>query len=217
MTLEQSDDSAIYRQQSFGGRLGYGVAPALLIIDLQQAFIQADVLGGDAVLKAIANTEGLLAAARRARIPVANVRYVVQRDGIDVGPFGRKVPALAKMQEGSALADFVPSLRPVEGELAFTKRHASAFFGTHFAAWLTSHRVDSLLVAGCTTSGCVRASVVDANAHGFLPLVVAECVGDRSEESHRVSLFEMDQKYADVITLHEARDYLDRIAAALPR
>ena len=90
----------------------------------------------------------------------------------------------------------------------FTKRHASAFFGTHLAAWLASHRVDSLLVAGCTTSGCVRASVVDANAHGFAPLVIAECVGDRSEESHRVSLFEMEQKYADVIGITDARQYL---------
>jgi maleamate amidohydrolase len=204
-------NSEIYRQQSFGGKLGYGVAPALLIIDLQQAFIDPAVLGGDAVASAIAHTEQLLAAARRSGIPIAHVRYVVQQDGGDLGPFGRKVPVLARMHDASPLADFVPSLRPVPGELSFTKRHASAFFGTHLAAWLASHRVDSLLVAGCTTSGCVRASVVDANAHGFAPLVVAECVGDRSDESHRVSLFEMEQKYADVVPLQDARDYLARI------
>ena len=207
-------DPAIYRQQSFGGKLGYGVAPALLIIDLQQAFIDPAVLGGGAVASAIAHTERLLAAARGSGTPVAHVRYVVQQDGSDLGPFGRKVPALARMHDASPLADFVPSLRPVAGELSFTKRHASAFFGTHLAAWLASRRIDSLLVAGCTTSGCVRASVVDANAHGFAPLVVAECVGDRSDESHRVSLFEMEQKYADVITLGEATDYVARLAAA---
>jgi maleamate amidohydrolase len=210
----QPIDPAIYRQQSFGGKLGWGVAPALLIIDLQQAFIDPAVLGGEAVGSAIAQTERLLGAARASGIPIAHVRYVVQQDGSDLGPFGRKVPALARMHDASPLADFVPTLRPVAGELSFTKRHASAFFGTHLAAWLASHRIDSLLVAGCTTSGCVRASVVDANAHGFAPLVVAECVGDRSDESHRVSLFEMEQKYADVITLGEAGDYVARLAAA---
>lgn len=203
-------DAAIYARQSFGQRLGFGSSPALLIIDLQVAFIDEAVLGGDAVTRAVAKAGELLAVARKAAVPIAHVRYEVQPDGSDLGPFGRKVPALARMTAGSTLAAFVPSLTPIDGELAFTKRHASAFFGTHLAAWLSFRRIDSLLIAGCTTSGCVRASVVDANAHGFCPLVVRECVGDRSEESHRVSLYEMDQKYADVISLDSAIDYLRR-------
>ena len=110
-------------------------------------------------------------------------------------------------------SQIVDELKPVKGEYITTKQHASAFFGTSLSSWLLTRRVDTLLIAGCTTSGCVRASVIDASAHGLRPIVIEECVGDRAEEPHRANLFDMDQKYADVVALS---DVLHRLRAQGP-
>jgi len=202
----------IYRQQSFGTRMGFGISPALLIIDFLHGFARPDAFGGYNIASAITNTTVLLAAAREAGLPIAHARFVVQEGGIDLGPFGLKVPNLAKLTPGSDEVRFVDEVAPIPGEFIVDKSHASAFFGTPLASWLLNRRADTLLIAGCTTSGCVRASVIDASANGLRPIVVTECVGDRAEEPHRANLFDMDQKYADVVALDEVRARLAAIA-----
>ncbi|TDR95664.1 isochorismatase family protein [Enterovirga rhinocerotis] len=208
--------SDVYDRQGFGKRLGYGEHTALLIIDLQKGFEDETVFGGFNIRSAIAQTGVLLGAARSAGLPVAHVCFQVQEGGANLGPFGLKVPGLARMTAEAEISRIVDALAPAPGEYVATKQHASAFFGTSLAAWLLRNRIDTLLVAGCTTSGCVRASVVDASAYGLKPIVVEECVGDRAEAPHRANLFDMEQKYADVVRLSEVLDRLgaDRRAAA---
>jgi len=195
--------SDIYKRQSFGARVGYGSSLALLIIDFIDGFANPESFGGYNIESSIHHAATLLAAARKVSLPIAHACFQVQEGGTNLGPFGLKVPNLAKLTPDAKESQIVDELKPVKGEYVTTKQHASAFFGTSLSSWLLTRRVDTLLIAGCTTSGCVRASVIDASAHGLRPIVVEECVGDRAEEPHRANLFDMDQKYADVVPLSE--------------
>lgn len=206
--------SDIYKQQSFGARVGYGSSFALLIIDFLDGFANPESFGGYNIESSIRHTATLLAAAREASLPIAHACFQVQEGGTNLGPFGLKVPNLAKLTPDAKESQIVDELKPVKGEYVTTKQHASAFFGTSLSSWLLTRRVDTLLIAGCTTSGCVRASVIDASAHGLRPIVVEECVGDRAEEPHRANLFDMDQKYADVVPLS---DVLQRLRSTPKR
>ena len=205
----KSDDMALYRAQSFGGRVGIGSRPALCIVDFVNGFIDPKVFGGGNIAEAVANTLGLLAAARRGGLPVAFTRVVYSEDGRDHGAFIRKVPALAKLTERAPDGQIVPELAPHLGELILRKTQPSAFFGTGYAENLRQQGIDTVIVAGCTTSGCVRATVVDAMSYDFRTIVARDCVGDRSLAAHDANLFDMEQKYADLM---ESRD----IVTALP-
>ncbi len=193
----------IYQRQGFGQPVGLGNARAVLIVDFVQAFADPAHFGGGTIALAIANTVHLLRRAREEGWPVAHTRVVYAEDGSDLGAFARKVPSLRQLTEQSPLSQIVPELQPVAGELVIRKRQASAFFGTELAGWLTFRRIDTLLVAGCTTSGCVRASVVDACSHNFRTVVLTDCTGDRAPGPHEASLFDMGQKYADLMTFRE--------------
>jgi maleamate amidohydrolase len=203
-----------YATGGFGLSLQPGRRPALLIVDFVRAYLVegSPLYAGAEQARTAAQT--LLAAARRAGIPIlhTNVRY--QRGGRDGGVFFRKVPALKCFEDGlhPGLAAFADGLEPAPGETVITKQYASAFFGTTLAPTLTALGVDTLLIAGVSTSGCVRASAVDACQHGFIPLVVREAVGDRHAAPHEASLFDLQAKYAEVVGLELAIDYLKRIA-----
>ncbi|MBU4610249.1 isochorismatase family protein [Achromobacter sp. GG226] len=201
-------DLDIFEKQVFGQLLAYGNRSAVLVIDFQEGFTREDGFGGYNINAAIDNTVLLLATARQHGVPVAHVRFTTQPGGFDIGPFGDKVPRLRELTADSPAAQFVPSVAPIAGEYVSQKRHASAFFGTTLASWLISRNVDTLLVAGCTTSGCVRASTVDASAYGLRPMVVADCVGDRAPGPHESSLFDLGKKYANIISLAEAQRHL---------
>jgi maleamate amidohydrolase len=193
----------IYRHQGFANPMGLGQAPALLIIDFVHGFTDPDHFGGGNIGEAIAGTRALLTLARARAWPVAHTRVVYADDGSDAGAFAMKVPSLLKLTEASPLSQIVPELTPAPGEAVFRKKHASAFFGTDLAAWLAFRRIDTLLIAGCTTSGCVRASVIDASAHNLRPIVITDCVGDRALGPHEANLFDMGQKYADLMSMAE--------------
>ncbi len=195
------DDLAIYQQQGFAQTLGIGKAPAVLVIDFVVGFTDPAHFGGGNIRPAIARTVGLLALARRLGWPVAHTRVVYADDGSDAGVFTNKVPPLLGLTETSPLSQIVPDVAPQKGELVIRKRQASAFFESGLSGWLAFRRVDTVLVAGCTTSGCVRATVVDACAHEFRPVVVTDCVGDRAMGPHEANLFDMGQKYADLMDL----------------
>ena len=190
----------IYQAQGFGQSSGLGAAPALVIVDFVVGFADPAHFGGGNIAPAIARTVGLLAFARAQGWPVAHTRVVYAEDGSDAGIFARKVPALLKLTEASPLSQIVPELQPAPGEYVVRKRGASAFFGTDLVGWLAMRRVDTVAVAGCTTSGCVRATVVDALQHNFRTICVTDCVGDRAIGPHEANLFDIGQKYADLMS-----------------
>jgi maleamate amidohydrolase len=198
--------------RGYGGTLTPGVRPALLVIDFVRAYTQPDspLYAGPTVADARRGAEELLGLARRARIPILHTNVAYEDGGRDGGVFFRKVPALKIFERGarSPLAEFAPGLSPERGETVITKQYASAFFSTTLAATLTALRVDTLLIAGMSTSGCVRATAVDCVQHGFIPLVVRDAVGDRASGPHEANLFDLQTKYAEVVALERVRTYL---------
>ena len=193
-------EADIYHRQGMGNRSGLGAAPALVIVDFVVGFSDPAHFGGGNIGPAIEQTVQLLAFARRQGWPVAHTRVVYAEDGSDAGVFTLKAPSLRKLTETSPLSQIVPELAPLPGELIVRKQGASGFFDTNLAGWLAYRRVDTVAVAGCTTSGCVRATVVDAMQHNFRTVCVVDCVGDRAIAPHEANLFDMGQKYADLMT-----------------
>jgi maleamate amidohydrolase len=193
------DDTAIYRDQGFGKLVGMGARAALCIVDFTNGFVDPAIFGGGNIAQAVAKTVGLLAAARRYGLPVAFSRVVYADDGSDHCAFVRKVPALATLTEHAPAAQIVPELKPLAAETILRKTQPSAFFGTGYAEHLRKCGVDTVIVTGATTSGCVRATVVDAMSHDFRTIVARDCVGDRSQQAHEANLFDMEQKYADLM------------------
>ncbi len=199
-----------YARGGFGKSLELGRHPALLVIDFVQAYL---VPGSPLYAGVEAARDGavaLLTAARASHIPVIHTHVTYQRGGRDGGVFFRKIPALACFEAGARpeLAAFAPGLEPIAGETVIAKQYASAFFGTSLASTLTTLGVDTVLIAGVSTSGCVRASAVDCCQHGFVPAVVRDAVGDRAPGPHESNLFDLQAKYAEVIDLATARCYL---------
>ena len=196
-------DTDIYRQQNFGNRIGFGRRSALLVVDFTVGFNDEKLFGGGNIDAAIKRTAGLLDFFRKKKLPIAFTRVVFADDGSDTGAFGMKVPSLRILTEKHPAGQVVPELEPRSSEYIVRKAHASAFFGTGLAPWLVHHGVDTVVVTGCTTSGCVRASVIDASAHNFRPIVARDCVGDRAMGPHEANLFDMGQKYADLLDRDE--------------
>lgn len=193
----------VYAKQGFGASSGFGEAPALLIVDFVNGFNDPTMFGGGNIPQAIANTKRLLAFAREKGLPVCFTRVVYADDGSDAGVFCMKAPTLRVLTETSRTSQVVDDLAPITGEYVLRKTQPSAFFGTDLAPWLIRRRIDTLLITGATTSGCVRATVVDSMSHNFRTIVVSDGVGDRAEAPHEANLFDMRQKYADLHTTHE--------------
>jgi len=200
----------IFRQQNFGNPIGFGRRSALLVVDFTVGFNDPALFGGGNIYPAVKRTVRLLEFFRERKLPVAFTRVVYAEDGSDGGIFATKQPRLLMLTERHPAGQVVPELAPRAGELVVRKNQASAFFGTNLAPWLVQQGADTVVVAGCTTSGCVRATVVDAISYNFRPIVARDCVGDRALGPHEASLFDMQQKYADVLER-------DAIIAALSR
>ncbi|QDY07776.1 isochorismatase family protein [Micromonospora sp. HM134] len=199
-----------YRRAGFGADLGRGSRRALLLVDFVQAYLDpaSPLFAGDQDPPALRACATLLDTARRTGVPVIHTRVELAPGSQDGGLFVRKVPALRVFERGGAFAVAPPRLAPAAGETVVTKQYASAFFGTSLASTLRVLGVDALLVGGCSTSGCVRASVVDALQHGFVPLVVADACLDRDPRPHEAALFDLGAKYADIVGLDEATTLL---------
>lgn len=199
------DETGVYARQGFGAALGITGRIGLLLVDFVNGFADPAAFGGGNIPQAIAASRGMLDHARKAGWPVAHSRIVYADDDGDGTVFSLKVPGMASLKEHDAASAIVPELAPVAGELVVRKTVPSAFFGTGLAPWLAMRGVQTLMIGGCTTSGCVRASVVDAMSHGFRPVVLADCVGDRALGPHEANLFDMAQKYADVRSSADVR------------
>ena len=206
------DELEIYQKQGFGNQSGFGERPALLIVDFVNGFTDADQFGGGNIDAAIQTTKSLLATARATQIPVAFTRVVYADDGSDAGVFCLKAPGLAALTEDAPASQVVDDLSPVHGEYVIRKTQPSAFFGTNLAAWLVAKSVDTVLVTGCTTSGCVRASVIDSMSYNFRTIIVTDGVGDRAMAPHEANLFDMEQKYADLMTAEEVAAKITELA-----
>ncbi|APS35235.1 isochorismatase [Serratia marcescens] len=197
----------------WGQRLGFGRRPALLAIDFMQAYTtEGAPLFAPGVVSAVEESRELLACARRTGIPVihTHIRYHAGHFA-DGGLWVKKAPVMKDMVAGNPLAAFCPPVAPLADEVVLSKQYASAFFGTALAPLLVAQGIDTLLMIGCSTSGCIRASAVDAVQHGFRAMVVRECVGDRHPGPHEANLFDIDSKYGDVVHKREALDYLNRL------
>lgn len=197
------DKHAIYRHQGLGGTSGIGRKCALILVDFVNGFVDVDQLGGPHIQAAADQTVALLAYFRAQGLPIVHTRVVFSSDGADVNIFALRVPPLQKLTEEANASQIVSQLEPLGGEWVIRKQSASAFFETGLAGWLLQRGVDTAVITGCTTSGCVRASVVDAMQHNLRTLVISDCVGDRALEPHAANLFDMQQKYADVMTRDE--------------
>ena len=188
-----------YERKGFASRAGFGRKPALLVIDFINGFTDPGTdLGGDFTNEVRAAAR-LLAAFRAARLPVAYTTVAYCPDLSDGGTFVRKVPALGLLVRGTAWTEVDARLRPEAGEIVVEKQFASAFFGTGLDARLKGFGVDTLVLAGCTTSGCVRASAVDSMQYGYHTIVARDAVGDRAAGPHEANLFDIDAKYGDVM------------------
>jgi maleamate amidohydrolase len=207
-------DEDVYSRQTFGRALGFGKRPALLIVDFVNGFLDPEQFGGGNIADAARMTIPLLAAARTAGLPIVFTRIVYAEDGSNAGIWCEKVPRLKILTESSSASQVISELEPGPGEYVIRKTQASAFFGTDLAAYLVYKGVDTLFIAGCTTSGCVRASVVDAISYNFRPIVVENCVGDRAQGPHEANLFDIGQKYADLMTADHAKAQLRSMGAA---
>ncbi|EKU20441.1 isochorismatase hydrolase, partial [Nannochloropsis gaditana CCMP526] len=192
----------------FDGALQPGARPCLLIIDFVQAYLKKDSPLYAGVEDALASTKRLLALARRQRLPVVHTRVEFLPGGLDGGIFFRKLPLLKIFEKGSPMGNFHPDVMPLPNEVIVTKQYASAFFGTSLAPTLRAQGVDTVLIAGLSTSGCVRATATDACQHGFIPIVVEDAVGDRHNQVHESNLFDIKAKYAEVWDEEAASMYI---------
>lgn len=198
----------MYQQRGFANRVGFGTKPALLIVDFIKGFTDTTCPLGSNLDVQILATKQLLEAFRSNRLPVHYTTTAYDEAMVSAGVFVRKVPSLAHLKFGSEWIEIDERLKPESGEVVWTKQYASAFFGTSLASSLAAQKVDTLVITGCTTSGCIRASAVDSCQHGFRTIVVRECVGDRSAAAHAANLNDLDAKYADVVSAAEVEEYL---------
>lgn len=190
--MDLQDD---YRRAGFGARLGFGQREALVVVDVCKAYVDPTsplYAGGEAAAASVCR---LVNAARAAAVPIYWTRVVFDPTADLV--FHRKVPSLAVF--ATELGEFLPGIEPIAGEVVISKKHASAFFGTSLASDLRTVGIDTVVLCGFSTSGCVRASTLDALQHDFVPVVVRDACGDRDDRPHEQSLFDLDQKYADVL------------------
>ena len=201
MASGPSDLDADYRRSGFNRRLGFGDRPALVVVDMCRAYFTPESPLFLDRPEVVDRCHALLDAARASGLPVIWTRVEFEPGGADGGVFYRKVGALSVFDRGGDLGGWVDGLEPIAGELVVTKQYASAFFGTSLAATLTSRAVDTVVVCGVSTSGCVRATALDACQHGFVPIVVGDACADRDPSVHDANLFDLDAKYADVESL----------------
>ncbi len=205
--MTETDLKANYAA-AYDNRIGFGKKPALILIDFVQAYFEPSSPLYAGVDAALASALRIRAAARAKAMPVILTGVVLHPSGLDGGRFFQKAKPLASFTAGNPLGAWPEGLEPYPDEFVVTKQYPSAFFGTSLAPLLVSMGVDNVILTGLTTSGCVRASCVDAMSHGFITTVVSEACGDRHPAPHEANLFDMNAKYADVVTEAEILDFI---------
>jgi maleamate amidohydrolase len=204
--------------EGFGGRGGFGHRPALVVIDMTLGFTDPESPLACDLEGPLSEIQRLLEAARRAEVPIVFTTVAYREsDKLTAAAFIDKVPALLTLQAGTRWAEIDPRISPEETEPVLNKLFASGFFGTGLSSLLTAAGVDTLIITGASTSGCVRATAVDALQYGFRPVVPSEAVGDRNPDAHEANLYDIDAKYGDVVSAEDVLEYLEEITAAHAR
>ena len=201
-------DEDVYVRQQFGQQIPLGKSPALIVVDFVNGFVDPEIFGGGNCMEAAQATIPVLAAFREHDRPVVFTRVVYAEDGSDAGVWCEKAPRLRELTEENPASHVVDFLAPRAGEIIIRKTQASAFFGTDLSGLLRARGVDTVFVTGATTSGCVRATVVDAMSLNFRPVVITDCCGDRALGPHEANLFDMGQKYANLVRADEIANLL---------
>jgi maleamate amidohydrolase len=201
-------DRQFYQQRGIGNKMGFGKKPAVVVIDLQLGFTDPNFpLGGD-LDNVVASCRELIKAAHSKNIPVIFTTTGYEKHLKDAGLWVKKIPSGGLLQLNSKWVEIDPRLGKTDEDILVIKKYPSGFFGTHLDATLNSMGIDTLIITGCTTSGCVRATCIDALQYGYYGIVPEECVGDRAEGPHLANLFDIGQKYCDVIRLNEVQDWI---------
>lgn len=208
------ETDAIYARAGFGQAVTRGRRPAIVVVDFSRGFTEPSFATGAELSAQVAATARLIEAARPKGCPVIFTTISYDAAGRDGGAWLQKAPGLAILRDGTPLVEIDPRLPRERRDVVIVKKGASAFFGTNLAAILAAERVDTVVLCGATTSGCVRASAVDSVQSGFPTIVPRECVGDRAPEPHDANLFDIQAKYADVISLEETLEYVGGLPAA---
>jgi maleamate amidohydrolase len=208
-----SDEEArrVYSEARLGQAVTMGERPAVLVVDFSCGFTDPECTLGSDLSAEVEATRRLLDAARAMGLPVIFTTIGYEPSLKDGGLWLQKVPALGDLQVGGRWVEIDPRLEPREDETIVLKKGASAFFGTNLAAILVSQGIDSVVLCGATTSGCIRATAIDLLQHGFPALVPRECVGDRAQAPHEANLFDIQAKYADVVSLEDALAYVEGV------
>lgn len=204
----ESDLEQNYRR-AYGNRIGFGKRPALILIDFVEAYFEPNCELYAGVEDALTSALRIRDSARANDIPVIYTNVVYQAGGLDGGRFFQKAKPLHNFIAGNPMGAWPKGLEVGENELVISKQYPSAFFGTSLAATLTTWAVDTLVHTGLTTSGCVRATCVDSCSNGFIPIIAGEAVGDRHSAPHEANLFDMDAKYADVVSEQDVITYFN--------
>lgn len=208
---ESEEAEQVYDRAGIGHRFGYGDRPVLVVIDFQYGMTDPEHPLGSELDGTIERTNELVTTARAGDVPVVFTRVVTKHpDAADLGVWTEKVPKLATLKPDTRWIKIDDRIDVDPDDHILDKRHASAFHETELPSLLTATDRDTVILAGCTTSGCVRATAIDACAAGYRTSVVEGCVGDRTDRVHEANLFDMDSKYADVVALDDATTYLER-------
>ena len=211
------EDEEFFRARGFGIKIGFGERPALMVIDMLKGFTNPAMPLGADLDPQIEAQRPLLEVAHERAIPcIFSTVIYEEAEAKDAGLWGIKMKGSLTLVAGSEAVKVDPRLDMQRNDILLVKKYASCFFGTDLVARLNSRRVDTLIITGCTTSGCVRATAVDAVQNGFRPMVVREAVGDRSQAAHEQSLFDLNAKYADVVALDETLQYLKTVGHNRP-
>lgn len=211
--LNKAIDEAkkLYSERGFQKRLGFGKQPALLIIDLAVAWTHPEYPLGSDLSNVVEDTKDLLVRFREKGMMVVFTGIAYERNVDELGLLAKKTPAVVDVKLGTHATEIDPRIKPVDGEIVIYKKAPSAFFGTNLSSILTCRRIDTIIVTGCVTSTCIRATVMDGFSYGFRPIIPRECVGDRAPGPHEWSLFDIDAKCGDVVSKAEVLKYLEMV------
>src|SRR5688500_7523929 len=209
-----SDEEArrVYAAARFGQSVTLGERPAVLVVDFSCGFTDPECTLGSDLTDEVEATRRLLDAARAKGLPVIFTTIGFEPSLKDAGLWVQKAPALADLQIGGHWVEIDPRLERRDDETVVLKKGASAFFGTNLASILFAQRIDSVILCGATTSGCIRATAIDLLQYGLPTLVPRECVGDRAQAPHEANLFDIHAKYADVVSLEDALVYVESVS-----
>ena len=207
-----SDDTReVYERARLGQSVTLGSRPAVLVVDFSRGFTDPECTMGSDLTDEVEATTRVLAAAREKGLPIIFTTIGFESNLKDGSLWLQKAPGLAELQVGGKWVEIDPRLERQEDEVVILKKGASAFFGTNLPSILVSQNVDTIVLCGATTSGCIRATAVDLLQYGYPTLVPRECVGDRAKGPHEANLVDIQAKYADVVTVEDALSYLESV------